>query len=306
MTNKLIFSTQSYQYLQERLLDFPNLEAGQLVRKTFPDGEHYYRIEGKLDDRDVLLLGGTVSDQDTMELLDIANGLIAEGIRSLSLVIPYFGYSTMERAVKPGEVVMAKVRAKMLSAIPAAPNGNKVFLFDLHSEGIPYYFGEHIFPIHVYCKSLVKSACESFKGEDFVLASTDMGRAKWVESLANDLGVQAGFIFKKRLSGDQVAVMETNAEVEGKKVIIYDDMIRTGGSLLKAAQAYSNAGALEISFVCTHGLFSNNALQRIQDSGLIQQIFVSNTHPNVLELESDYVKVQSVAPLMYEALKMYA
>src|SRR5262249_38194283 len=155
-----------------------------------------------------------------------------DGARRLTLVVPYFGYSTMERAVTAGEVVTAKTRALLLSSIPPAPSGNSALLLDLHSEGLPFYFEGGLVPIHIYATPVVLDAARRLGGEDFVLACVDAGRAKWVQSLANDLGVPASFVFKRRLDAATTEVTAVSAHVRGKPVVIYDDMIRTGGSLL--------------------------------------------------------------------------
>src|SRR5690606_27189478 len=220
----------------------------------------------------VVVIGGTVSDSDTLEMYDLSFALAMNGASSLTIVIPYFGYSTMERAVKPGEVVTAKIRARLFSTLPRTSLGNTFILMDLHTEGLPHYFEEAVLPIHLYCTPLIIRACESLQLKNFIMACTDAGRAKWVESLANDLGVKAAFVFKRRVSGEETEVTAISADVEGKDVIIYDDMIRTGGSLINAAASYKAAGAGKIFAITTHGLFTGNALAKIKNSGLFEQV----------------------------------
>lgn len=296
---RLLFHTQKYQYLAEKILAMGGIEAGQTEVKYFPDGERYQRILTEVTGRDVVLLGGTISDTDTLEYFDLACAIEKQGASSLMMVIPYFGYSTMERAVKRGEVVTAKTRARLLSAIPNTGKGNHVFLLDLHTEGLPHYFEGDIQPTHVYAKDLIIEACREFGGDDFTLACTDAGRAKWVESLANDMGVQPAFVFKKRLSGESTSITGINADVAGKVVVIYDDMIRTGGSLIKAAEAYQEAGASSIYAVTTHGIFPNNAIEKIKNSGLFQKLAVTDSHYNVSVLEDDFLVVKSVARIFH-------
>jgi ribose-phosphate pyrophosphokinase len=299
---KLLFSTQKYQYLAEKIGAMGGLEMGKVEVQYFPDGERYQRLLTEVAGRDVVLLGGTISDNDTLEYYDLACAIEKQGASSLIMLIPYFGYSTMERAVKRGEVVTAKTRARLLSAIPNTGNGNHVFLLDLHTEGLPHYFEGDIQPTHIYAKELVIEACREFGGKDFTLACTDAGRAKWVESLANDMNVQAAFVFKKRLSGDSTSITGINADVAGKKVVIYDDMIRTGGSLLKAAEAYKNAGATKIYAVATHGIFPNNAIDKLKNSGLFEKIACTDSHYNVSVIEDDFLVVKSVAKIFHPKL----
>ena len=124
-------------------------------------------------------------------------------------------------------------------------------------------------------------------GENFVLGSTDAGRAKWVESLANDLQVSAAFVYKRRISADVTEIIAMNAEVDGKHVIIYDDMIRTGGSLIQAAQAYKSAGASKISAIATHGVFPSKALERIVEHPIFDGISTTNSHPNARVIQRE-------------------
>ncbi len=299
---KILFAIQSYQYLLEQTLpNLPNAQKGEVLVKYFPDGERYQRIISEIRNQDIIIIGGTTNDSDTLELYDLACACAKYGANSLMLVIPYFGYSTMERAVKSGEIVTAKTRARLLSSIPQTQDFSMMFL-DLHTEGLPHYFENHVRPIHLYAKPLIIEACGELAGTDFVLACTDAGRAKWVESLANDMQINGAFVFKRRLSGDSTEVTSINADVKGKKVIIYDDMIRTGGSLIKSAQAYKDAGATDIFAITTHGLFSQNALTRIKESGLFQKIVATNSHPNTLALESDFLVVKSLGKLLGESL----
>ncbi|MBI3271750.1 MAG: ribose-phosphate pyrophosphokinase, partial [Planctomycetes bacterium] len=254
-TPLVVFSTRSYSEMGKDVCRLGSFEAGEIETKTFPDGERYQRLLTSVIGRDVVLLGGTIADEDTLEIFDLACALVKHGAHTLSLFIPYFGYSTMERATRAGEVITAKARARLLSSIPAAASGNRVVLLDLHSEGIPQYFEGALRPVHLYAKPIVLAAAHRLGGREFVLGCTDAGRAKWVESLANDLGVPAAFVFKRRRDAESTEVTAVSAQVAGKPVVVYDDMIRTGGSLLSAARAYLDAGAREISAVATHGLF---------------------------------------------------
>jgi ribose-phosphate pyrophosphokinase len=301
--SSLVFSTQSYAYLREDLVRAGAGEPGSIEVATFPDGERYQRVETPVSGRDVVLIGGTVSDADTLELFDLASSIVRYGARSLALVIPYFGYSTMERAVKPGEVVTAKTRARLFSAIPLAPAGNRVLLVDLHAEGIPHYFEGGIRPVHVYAKPLVVELARRFGGTDLVLACTDAGRAKWVESLANEMGVPASFVFKRRLDGSHTEVTAMSAAVSGKCVVIYDDMIRTGGSLIAAARAYKAAGAVRLIAIATHGVFPGDALGRLSETGLFSAIACTDTHPHARDLAGPLLHVVPIAALLARALE---
>lgn len=298
----LVFASSRYGYLAERLVAVTGWPTGEVERRRFPDGECYQRVATEVADRDVVIVGGTVDEDATLEIYDLASTIVAGGAYRLTLVVPYYGYSTMERAVRPGEVVTAKTRARMLSSIPEASRGNRVMLLDLHVGTIAHYFEGAIRTVHLYGKGIVTAAARRLAGDDFVLACTDAGRAKWVESLANDLGVPAAFVYKRRLDGDTTEVTGVSAEVRGKRVVIYDDMIRTGGSLMNAARAYRDAGAVAIDAVATHGLFPGDSLARLRASGLFGRVVVTDSHPRAVELASDFLEVETVAPLVAERL----
>ena len=301
--DKLIFHTSRYKYLADRVLSLGNYLEGIVETSHFSDGERYQRIVSKVEDQHVILIGGTVDDPTTLELFDLASALVSYGAESLSLIVPYYGYSTMERAVKAREIVTAKTRARLFSAIPQSHKGNKIYLFDLHTEGIPHYFEQNLQPMHVYCKDIIINAAQRVGGDNFVLASTDAGRAKWVESLANDMRVNAAFILKRRLSGDQTEMSAVNADVEGKTVVIYDDMIRSGGSIINAARTYSMAGASKIFVITTHGIFINDGVQKLKSCGLIEKIICTDTHCNTFDIHDDFLEVISIDKLIHRLLE---
>jgi ribose-phosphate pyrophosphokinase len=298
-----VFSTEAYRYLQDGVCAAGGFVPGPVVRRRFPDGERYLRIDTDVREVDVVLIAGTISDADTLELYDLACAVVKYGARRLTLVIPYFGYSTMERAERGGEVVTAKTRARLLSSIPSAAMGNRVVLIDLHAAGIAHYFEGDTWPVPISARPLVEQSARRLGGDDFVLGCTDAGRAKWVESLASGLDVTPAFVYKRRLPGDKTAVTGVSAHVKGKPVVIYDDMIRTGSSLLGAARAYHDAGATRVSAICTHGLFPDDALDRIRASGLIDAVVATDTHPRARELAGDYLQVLEIAPLIAQTLE---
>lgn len=348
----ILFCTASYEYLKKAMMTSDRFADGLIARgqskdgpifedKPFPDGERYHRIMTEVVDHEVVLLGGTIDDRETMELLDLGQALVEKGALSLLLVVPYFGYSTMERQVLPGEVVKAKNRARLISAIPPAAVRNRIYLLDLHSEGIPHYFENSLVAYHIYARDLIIDAIVTVVREwqstalvasavsgasrsqtvhrgdrsietwlhdaHFTLASTDAGRAKWVESLAQDMStrgipVHPAFIIKRRISGAETEVADISADVEGKFVVIYDDMVRTGGSAIKAAKAYLSKGAKAIALVCTHGVLPKDSKQRLKDSGCFYKIVVSDSHPHAVELEDDFVKVVSIGNLLVESV----
>ncbi|HEV7240285.1 MAG TPA: ribose-phosphate diphosphokinase [Thermoanaerobaculia bacterium] len=298
----IVYSIVDYEAFASELARLAGAPMGTIARDLFPDGEHYLRVEDEVNDHDAVLVGGTCDHEGTLELYDLACALVESGVSTLTLVVPYFGYSTMERAVMQGESVMAKNRARLLSSIPRAKLGNQILLLDLHSEGIAHYFEGTIRPFHVYAKPVIQQLARDLAGERFILGSTDAGRAKWVVSLANDLGVPAAFAYKRRLSAETTEVTAVSTALSGETVVIYDDMIRTGSSLINAARAYRDAGAGKMFAIATHGVFPEGALERIKASGLFEAIGVTNSHRNARGLDVRGVVVRSVVPLFLDYL----
>ncbi|MEL6546607.1 MAG: ribose-phosphate diphosphokinase [Myxococcota bacterium] len=297
----VIYASSSYQELADTLSAELGAPRGDIECRAFPDGETYHRVLTRPDGQHCVLVGGTISDEETLEIYDLASGLVVGGARRLTLVIPFLGYSTMERAVKRGEVVKGKTRARLLSSIPIAAEGNRALLLDLHAEGLPYYFEGSLNARHAYAKPLILEAIQDL-AEDFVLGCTDSGRAKWVESLALELGVPMAVVLKRRDEHGTV-VSGINADVKDRTVVIYDDMIRTGGSLLGAAQVYRNAGARRVCAVCTHGLFPGEALAKLKDSGLLEKIVCTNSHPRAVDSAGEFLDVRCVGRLLAQRLK---
>lgn len=300
MSQPLLFTIPSYAYLEQPFLDAAPFERGQVERRTFPDGEHYRRLIDDPRGRDVVLLGGTPNDADWFELYDLGWAIAHAGARSLCLVIPYFGYSTMERAQRPGEVVTAKTRARLISAIPPCAGITRVILFDLHTDGIEYYFSERHQTRHVYGAPLIRQLASDLFGEQrVVIGATDAGRAKWVESLARTLDAEPAFVYKRRdpVSG-KLEVTGVNADVRGRDVLIYDDMIRTGSSVLQAARAYRDAGASSVHAVASHLVLPNDALDRLLDSGLVESVNGTDSHPGCAKAAARGGRIVSVAGLL--------
>jgi phosphoribosylpyrophosphate synthetase len=140
----VLVSTESSRPFAGRLGERLGVPLQAVERRTFPDGEEYLRFDladrFELVGKDLVLVGATERPSSLDDLYRLGCGAVKSGARSLTLVVPYFGYSTMERASRPGEVVTAKAIARQLSAIPRAPQGNRVLLMDLHSAGIVHYF----------------------------------------------------------------------------------------------------------------------------------------------------------------------
>ena len=298
-----VFSIAEYDYMADELVGVGRFERGSIERDLFPDGEHYLRVTTGVLDQHAVVIGGTISDKATLEIYDLGCAIVENGASTLTLIVPWYGYATMDRASKPGEAVTAKNRARIFSSIPAAKLGNQILLLDLHSEGIPHYFEGSLHPVHVYAKPVIESLARDLTGSDFILGSTDAGRAKWFESLANELGVPAAFVYKRRRGPEETEVTAVSMRFKGETVVIYDDMIRTGGSLLNAARAYREAGAGRLIAIATHGEFADRAFDRIRASGLFDAIACTDSHPRARELRQQGLIVRPIAEMFCPFLR---
>ncbi len=293
----VVFSITEYDYMAEELAQLGRFQRGEIERDIFPDGEHYLRIASKVLDQHAVLVGGTISHDATLVLYDLACAIVENGAATLSLIVPWYGYATMDRAAKAGEAVTAKNRARIFSSIPTAKLGNQILLLDLHSEGIPHYFEGELHPVHVYGKPVIEALARELGGGQFIIGSTDAGRAKWVESLANEIGVPAAFVYKRRRGPEETEVTAVSTRLDGETVVIYDDMIRTGGTLINAARAYRQAGAGRLIAIATHGEFAGDAFERLRASQLFAAIASTDSHPRARALAGQGLVIRSVAGL---------
>ncbi len=274
--------------------------------------EPFHKLDTSVAGRHVILVAGTINDPDTMDLYRLANAVYEGGALSLSLVVPYYGYSTMERKVKSGEAVKAKIRARLLSSIPRCPMGNRILMCDLHAEAMPGCFEFGLKPLHMYAGKVVVKRLAG-ESPDWVLASADINRIKWVESMAADAKVDTAYTLKVRKGGETRMVGQVG-DVTGRHVRMYDDIIRTGGSAAGAAQGYLQKtgadgsvvpGAASVDMIATHGPMPGGALKRMKNSGSFRQVIVTDTHPRAVQLEplSDgFLRVESIADLIVDQL----
>lgn len=295
MSNLVILSTEKSSYFSNLILD--NLSARpdvhldklEVIRSTFPGGERYYRLDVKdnfeLLGKVAIYVCALTDDDDILEVIRVGQTLVQLGVRRRIFIIPFLAYSTMERAVNPGEVVTGKVTIQMLSSIGNGSNGNVFLLYDLHTPGLLHYFEGSSIRLELSGhEPLLKSLhMLGFKQEEFMFASADLGRTTQVNAFARETGTGVAFIRKVR-SQDVNGNPTTNAyevigNVAGKHVVIYDDMTRSGTTLILAAEKYLSSGAKHVSVMITHFLPNDDkCIQRLIDSRF-KKIVMINTHP---------------------------
>lgn len=323
--NKILFASNQYQYLAEEItqidldiamkqkeqddntLSFNSFINGIIETNVFPDGEVYHRIETNIEDADVIYIAGTPKDADWLEILDVCSAMVKYGAHTLTVIMPYMSYSTMERTVKTREVVKAKTRCRVLSAIPKSHKNRFIFM-DLHVDTIPHYLEGDLVAEELKCDEIVRETAKEMAGDDFIFASADLGRVKDITKMASSMGVNAAFISKERKSGTDTEVsFVVGASVKGKKVVMYDDMIRTGGSLIKAGQVYKDAGASEVYAISTHGVFPSMSAKKLVDSGVFEYVTTTNSHPRAsisaaTEGVVEKLQIKSIAEMLYRRI----
>jgi len=254
--------------------------------QTFPDGECYTRINAPDLKDDVIIVQNTYPDNNLVEMLLIEDAARGLGAKTITLVIPYFGYARQDRVFKPGEPESAKVICKCL-----AMGCDRVLTIDIHKEDTLKHFG---------CPYKDLKAAEAIadffadKEIDMVF-SPDIGAAGRAKDVGERLGVPYDHLEKTRLSGTEVRIKPASTDCTGKNVLIVDDMISTGGTIVTATRQLKEAGAKTVMVACTHGVFVNNALDRLEGSNL-DAVLSANT------LVSKVSKI-SVAKIIARALR---
>ncbi len=320
----VLFSTKSYGYMMTQFQALADFEPGVCNRDEVTG--IVSGVGASVAGRDVVIIGGTIDHAETLDLYVLANAVFEAGALSMTIVCPYFGYSTMERG-KPElhEAVKAAYRARLISSIPRCPLGNRVVLTDLHSEGIPHYFSNGVRTTHVYAikRIIMEMVQEKLNGR---ICTTDAGRGKWAESLVKDInrvlkarGVdaasfwQAAFALKDRKSGSETELLGVLGDVAGIDIDLFDDMIRRGSTAIDAGKGYRNgiagvegSACKKIRLVASHGVLPGTSLERLRTAcdlngeALFSEVIVSDSHPNAVKLAGDFLTVKPISYILVE------
>jgi len=293
--NVLLYAISPYRYMLENLAQYPGNEIAPFTRKNFGDGETYQRFDSNVRGRHVVLIGST-EDAYIATLIDQASAAVMYGAESLTVVLPFFAYSTMERA-NPDmfEVVTAKSRARQLSAIPIARGGTRFLMFDLHAN-IHHYFEGSSLREHIHCESVNLRAIRVIDDDgNCIMSSTDGGRVAWVKRIADVLKKKMAIVLKHREDGETTERLAVYGDVAGKHVVLFDDMVRRGTSAISAAEGLYDAGASRVSVVFTHGVFVPGALENLltlkrpgSSEWLFDRIVTTDTHYRAAEAAFQY------------------
>ena len=294
--NLKIFSGNANKPLAEEIAKFLGTQLGQAEVKRFADGETWVELDENVRGMDVFIIQPTSRpvNEHLMELLIMVDALKRSSADRITAVIPYYGYARQERKVQPRTPISAKLVADLLEAAGV----NRILSVDLHAAQIQGFFNipvDHLFATPVLLEYIKKNI-----KDDIVIVAPDAGGTERARSYAKKPAVPMAMIDKRRSSPNVSEVMHVIGEVDGKTAIIMDDMIDTGGTLVKAAEALVKNGAKAVYACATHAVFSENAMEKIENSGL-KEVVVTNTILHTAEAKK--VKMLSIAPLLGEAIK---
>lgn len=297
-----IFSGRHTKELASRVCKHLGQPLGDAKTIVFPDGEMLVKLEEDVRGRDCFVIVSTCEpvNENLVELLIFTDCLKRASARRVTLVIPYFGYGRQDRKDEGRVPITAKLVANLITAARA----DRVLTIDLHAAQIQGFFD---LPVdHLSATPVFLEYFEQIRPElgDLCLVSPDVGNVKVAEGLANLLGGDLAIINKRRLSGSEVAVGNLIGSVQGKTVLMFDDMISTAGTVCEAARLVTEHGAREVIAACTHPVLVGMAMQRLAEAP-ISRLVVTDTIPAGPRCEPIQNKIVqlSVGPLLGEAIR---
>ncbi len=290
-----IFSGTSNPALARAIAKEYGTTLGKVTIKQFSDGEIYVKFQQSIRGEDIYIVQPTPPPGDNIiELLLMLDAAKRASVKRVTAVIPYFGYARQDRKDQPRVSIGSKLMANLLVEAGA----DRVLTMDLHAAQIQGFFDiplDHLYASRVFIDHFTENPIDNL-----VVVAPDVGSLKMARSYSKKLGATLAFIDKRRPKPNESEIMNIIGEVEGKNVLIVDDLIDTAGTLTNAAAAMKERGALNISAICSHPILSGPAFQRIEDSP-IDELLVTDTIP--LRQPSDKIKVLSVANIFAEAIQ---
>jgi ribose-phosphate pyrophosphokinase len=282
--------------LAERVADNLGIRLSEVTVRNFSDGEIWVKYEENVRGVDLFIIQSTFASADNlMELLMLIDAGKRASAKRVTAVIPYYGYARQDRKDQPRVSITAKLVANLLSRAGA----DRIITIDLHSAQIQGYFD---IPLdHLYASPVLIRALKKLNVENPVFASPDVGGIKTARSYAKRLGEGDLILVDKRRPKHNVAeIMHVVGEVEGKNIVIVDDMIDTGSTFVQCAEVLKEKGAHDITGICVHPVLSGQAVEKIENADSIDRLLVTDTIP--LKKDMSKVEVVSVSDLLGEAI----
>jgi ribose-phosphate pyrophosphokinase len=292
-----IFSGNANQGLAQEIAEYLGVEVGAAKVKRFLDGEISIAIDESVRGSDVFVIQPTSTpvNDNIMELLIMIDALRRASARRITAVIPYYGYARQERKTRARDPITAKLMANVITTAGA----RRVVTMDLHAPAIQGFFDipvDHLPGVPILAEYFLNKGLN-----DIVVVSPDLGGVTRARNLAERIGASIAIIDKRRPEPNVAEIMHVIGELEGKTVIMIDDIIDTAGTITQGAAALMERGAKEVYACCTHPVLSGPALDRLQKS-VIKEVVITNTIQLPEDKRLDKIKVLSVAPLLGEAI----
>ncbi len=298
MPDLRVFSGTAHPSLAQEIAAHLGVQLGAASLKRFSDGEINFQILENVRGQDVFLIQPSCPpvNENLMELLIMIDAFKRSSARRITAVMPYYGYARQDRKDKPRVPISAKLVGDVLSAAGA----NRLLTVDLHAGQIQGFFNipvDHLFATPVILDYISREGMS-----ELTIVSPDAGGVERARAYAKRLNASLAIIDKRREADNEAEIMNIVGDVEGRNVVIVDDMIDSAGTMVRASEALRRKGAHRIMAAATHPVLSGPALGRIEESDL-EQIIVTNTIPLGEERNSPKIKMLSVANLLGEAIR---
>ena len=290
-----IFTCRQSVDLGKAIADNFGIEIGKVNFSSYSDGEFQPSFEESVRGARIFIVGSThPSSENLMEMLLMLDAAKRASARHITAVMPYFGWARQDRKDKPRVPIGAKLIAKLLESAGAT----RIITMDLHADQIQGFFEKPV--DHLFASTIFLPYINSLKLPDLTIASPDMGGSKRAYAYSKFLSSDVVICYKQREKANIISHMELIGNVEGKNVVLVDDMVDTAGTLTNAADLMKKRGAISVRAICTHALLSGNAYEKIEGSQLEELIVTDSIPPKVSHPK---VKVLSCAPLFAEVMK---
>ncbi len=291
-----IFSGSAHPELADEIANYLGLRRSDATVKRFPDGETFVKINENIRGRDVFIVQPTCppTNENIMELLIMVDAAKRASAQQINAVIPFFGYARQDRKDQPRVPITAKLIANLLTAAGV----NRVLTMDLHAGQIQGFFDipvDHLYAMPV----LVNYVKQKKLAEDLIVVSPDVGGMKMAYAYSKALGTDLAIVAKNRVSATEVQALNLIGDVEGKNVLMVDDISETAGTLTSAAGLLKERGAKRIFAGVSHAVLNEQGQQRIMDSP-IEEVITTNSTPFAV---GEKVTVVTIAELLGEAIR---
>ncbi len=289
-----IFTGRATRVLAERIADAYGNSLGKVGITEFSDGEFQPSFDETVRGADVFLIQSTTPpSENLMELLLMIDAAKRASAKNIVAVMPYFGWARQDRKDKPRVPIGAKLASNLLTAAGAT----RIMTMDLHADQIQGFFEVPV--DHLYSSAIFVPYLKKLNLPNLTMASPDMGGSKRANAFAKELQGEVVICYKQRRAANEIEKMFVIGDVEGKDIVLVDDMIDTAGTLTTAAELMKDRGAASVRAICTHPILSGKAYERVENSPL-EELIVTDTIP--LRKDSPKIKVLSVADLFADVI----